>query len=185
MRLWWLMPCLLVLVGCQVTPERLPSAEPRPAAECRWEAGDIGGGEWARRALAVFEEEGFVVRHTELALGLVSAERSERVYGFDDFYDYRMRPGVFGSYGVGRRGGFSTGVAVGIGVGVGPSSLRGEATRLERVSLVADDEWVRLSRDIQVIDWRGELRQARSASDAEFCDRLRDAMATAVPGEAP
>lgn len=76
----------------------------------------------------------------------------------------------------GGRGGFSTGLMIGFGGGVG--SVTRDATRLERVSLVADADWVRLTRDIQVIDWRGDLRETRSASDADFCLRLRQVMTT-------
>ncbi|QHC51692.1 hypothetical protein EKK97_21670 [Billgrantia tianxiuensis] len=69
MRLWWMIPGLALLAGCQATPTTLPSAEPRPAAECRWEAGDVEPREWVRRALDALEAEDFVVRDTELALG--------------------------------------------------------------------------------------------------------------------
>lgn len=77
MRLWWLTPWLIMLAGCQAAPSVLPAAEPRPAPECRWEAGDTPAPDWVRRALTALENEGFVVRHTALGLGLVSADRTQ------------------------------------------------------------------------------------------------------------
>ncbi|MBA2780498.1 hypothetical protein [Billgrantia kenyensis] len=183
MRLWWMMPGLALLAGCQATPTELPSAEPRPAAECRWEAGDIAPREWVRLALDALEADDFVVRDTDPALGLVSAERTRTIPGYGDRYDGWGSTGVFGGVGLGGGSrGLSTGVMIGFG---GPAgSATQDATRLERVSLVADSSWVRVSRDIQVIDWRGELRETRSGSDAGFCDTLRQAMtATAAGGE--
>ncbi|MCG6659727.1 hypothetical protein HOP52_18415 [Halomonas campisalis] len=181
MRPWWPMPILLVLAGCETTPSALPAAEPSPAAECRWEAGEVSSVEWVRRAAAVFEGEGYEVRHTDPALGVISVERRRRVPGYGDPYDSWSRPTWFGSYGVGRGGGFSTGVMVGFGsVGY----MRGDATRLERVSLVADGQAVRISRDIQVIDWQGDQRESRSASDADYCRQLREALERVDPREA-
>ncbi|MGJ7459167.1 hypothetical protein ACR80S_13140 [Halomonas sp. MA07-2] len=165
---------VLMLAGCQTTPSTLPAAEPRPAAECRWPVGD-----WAPRALlagavAALEAEGFLIRHTDLALGLVSAERTRILPGYGDRYDRWDSRGMFGGIGIGGgRGGVSSGVMIGFG-GVG--SLTRDATELERVSLLAGDGEVRVSRDIQLIDWRGELAEARSASTADFCQRLRSAI---------
>ncbi|WP_156085506.1 hypothetical protein [Billgrantia saliphila] len=174
MRLSWLMPCLILLVGCETTPTTLPTAEPRPAEECRWETGDVEVREWVQRALDALEAEDFVVRDTELELGVISAERTRVLPYYGDRYDSWERPGLFGGFGVGSRGGFSTGMMIGFGGGGG--GFTQDATELERVSLVADEGWVRLSRDIQVIDWRGELRETRSGSDADFCGRLRRAI---------
>ncbi|NLC22770.1 MAG: hypothetical protein GX771_12840, partial [Halomonadaceae bacterium] len=70
-----------------------------------------------------------------------------------------------------------------IGFGSGGSSITQDATELERISLVADAGWIRVSRDIQVIDWRGELRETRSGSDANFCRTLRVSLGTAAPRE--
>lgn len=183
MRLWWMMPGLALLAGCQTTPSVLPSAEPRPAAECRWEAGDVESREWVRRALDALETEDFVVRDTELALGVVSAERTRTIPGYGDRYDSWERTGFFGGVGLGGGRGFSTGVMIGFG-GAG-GSITQDATQLERVSVVADEDWVRVSRDIQVIDWRGELRETRSGSDAAFCASLRQAMQAAPAREEP
>ncbi|MCE8022358.1 hypothetical protein HOP51_19935 [Halomonas sp. MCCC 1A11036] len=183
MRLWWMIPGLALLAGCQATPTTLPSAEPRPAAECRWEAGDIEPREWVRRALDALEAEDFVVRDTELALGLVSAERTRTIPGYGDRYDTWERTGFFGGVGLGGGRRVSTGVMIGFG-GAG-GSITQDATQLERVSVVADPGWVRVSRDIQVIDWRGELSETRSGSDAAFCGPLSQAMRTAATRETP
>ncbi|PMR67051.1 hypothetical protein [Halomonas heilongjiangensis] len=185
MRLW-LLPLLLVLAGCQTAPSALPMAEPRPAAECRWPAGGDSPESLLRRAVSVLEAEGFLVRHTDMSLGLVSAERSRILPGYGDFDDPWERSGFFGHYGLGGRrgGGFSSGVGIMVGFG-GASSLTRDATELERVSLVAGPEEVRVSRDIQVFDWRGERRQSRSASATDFCSRLRSAIEAMPAGEAP
>ncbi len=176
MRLWslrfWFLPLLLVLAGCQVTPSTLPMAEPSPSADCRWSMAGDAPQEILRRAVMVLEADGFLVRHTNLALGLVSAERSQVLPGYGDFDDPWDRRGFFGSFGVGGgRGGFSSGVMVGIGGGFG--SISREATRLERVSLAAGSDEVRVTRDLRLFDWRGDLRESRTASDADFCRRLR------------
>src|SRR5690554_3991007 len=181
MRLGWTLASLVLLAGCQTTPTELPSAQPRPAAECRWESEDMETREWVRHALDVLEAEGFVVRDTDLTLGLISAERTRILPGYGDRYDRWERPGIFGGVGLGRRGGVSSGGM--IGFGGGGSSITQDATELERISLVADAGWVRVSRDIQVIDWRGELRETRSGSDANFCRTLRESLGTAAPRE--
>ncbi|WP_163558409.1 hypothetical protein [Halomonas sp. NO4] len=178
----WLLPALLVLplVGCQAPPSRLPSAEPPPAAECHWQVHGATPEALVRAAVSALEAEDFIIRDTDLTLGLVSADRSERIPAHRNPYHDWAEPTWYGRYGVGSRG-FSTGVAIGFG-GVGPFDR--DATRLERVSLVADGDWVRVSRDLQVIDWRGAVRESRSASDADFCTRLRRDLATALAGDA-
>ena len=181
MRLWQLprvlvivLVTMLVLAGCQTTPSTLPTAEPRPAEACTWPLNDQAARAVLGRAVAALEADGFLIRHTDLALGLVSAERTRILPGYGDRYDSRETRGMFGGIGIGGgRGGVSSGVMIGFG-GVG--SLTRDATQLERVSLLAGAGEVRLSRDIQVIDWRGELAEARSASTADFCQRLRGAI---------
>ncbi len=175
---WWMMPGLALLAGCQTTPTVLPTAEPQPAAECRWEADGLEPREWVRRALNALEADGFVVRDTEPAVGLVSADRTRTIPGYGDRSDTWQRTGFFGGVGIGAGRGVSTGMMIGFG-GAG-GSIAQDATQLERVSVIADPGGVRVSRDIQVIDWRGELRETRSGSDAPFCRSLRQAM-TAVP----
>lgn len=165
---------VLMVAGCQTTPSTLPVAEPRPAAECRWTIGDGATQPLVRAAVGALEADGFLIRHTDLALGLVSAERTRILPGYGDRYDRWESHGMFGGIGIGgSRGGVSSGAMIGFG-GVG--SLTRDATQLERVSLLAGDGEVRVSRDIQVIDWRGELAEARSGSSAAFCRGLRDAI---------
>lgn len=184
MRLHGLLPGLLiplVLAGCQTTPTTLPVAEPPPAAECRWEVPGVAPVDLVRAAVTALEGEGFVIRDTDLALGTVSADRSERIPAHRNPYDDWAEPTWYGHYGMGR-GGFATGMVVGFGP-FGP--VQRDATRQERVSLLADGDQVRVSRDVQVIDWRGDVRDARSASDADFCATLRRALATALAEETP
>lgn len=185
MRLWLLLLLLLVLAGCQTTPSTLPMADPRPAAECRWPVAGDSSESLLRRAVSALEADGFLVRHTDMSLGLVSAERTRTLPGYGDFYDPWERSGFFGHYGLGgRRGGFSSGVGVIVGFG-GASSFSRDATELERVSLMAGTEEVRVSRDIQLFDRWGELRQSRSASDSDFCSHLRSAIEAMPAEEAP
>ncbi|MGM0537156.1 MAG: hypothetical protein ACQEXI_07900 [Pseudomonadota bacterium] len=178
MRVWLLLLLPPVLVGCQVTPTTLPVAEPAPASECRWAAEP---GESLARAVSALEAQGFLVRHTDVSLGLVSAERARNTLYHDHGVERLPR---FGGFVLGGSGGHvASGVMVGIGGGFGPST--GEATRIERVSLVVDDQQVQVSRDIRLVDWRGELRESRSASDADFCRELRAAIEAVPAGEAP
>lgn len=172
----WLLPLLLVLAGCQTVPSTLPVAEPPPAAACRWPAEGAAPREVLRRAVTALEQDGFLIRHTALAPAVVSAERTRVLPGYGGRYDDWERHGMFGGVGIGGgRGRVAGGMMIGFG-GVG--SVTRDATQLERVSLLAGDETIRVSRDIQLIDWRGELLEARSASTDDFCGRLRDAMAT-------
>lgn len=155
----WAVLLLAGLAGCQAAPSRLPEAEPPPAAACRW-ASPAG----LARVVAALEAEGFVIRHTEASLGLVSAERSRRVV-----FHGAPEPDIFL---LGRHGPLGGGVLVGGGLGV----LDDEASEIERVSVVVGGATVRVSRDLRLFDWRGELRRARTASDAGFCRELREAI---------
>lgn len=173
MRVWLLLLLPVVLAGCQVTPTTLPVAEPAPAAECRWPAGP---GDNLARSVTALEAEGFLVRHTDAPLGLVSAERARKTRYHNHGVERLPR---FGGFVLGGSGGHAaSGVMLGIGGGFGP--VTDEATRIERVSLVVDEQQVQVSRDIRLFDWRGELRESRSASDADFCRELRIAI-EAVP----
>lgn len=178
MRAWLLMLLPAVLAGCQVTPTTLPVAEPAPAAECRWPAGP---GDSLARAVTALETEGFLVRHTDASLGLVSAERARNTIYHDHGVERLPR---FGGFVLGGSGGHvASGVMIGIGSGIGPAT--DEATRIERVSVVVGERQVQVSRDIRIFDWRGELRESRSASDAAFCRDLRDAIEAVPAQEAP
>ena len=54
-----------------------------------------------------------------------------------------------------------------------------------RVSVMLDQGQLQVARDIRMIDWRGDLRESRSASDAGFCRDLRHAIEAVPAGEAP
>ena len=167
-----------VLAGCQVTPTTLPVAEPAPSAECRWSAGP---GDSLDRVVAALEAEGFLVRHTDVPLGLVSAERARTTIYHDNGVD---RLPHFGGFVLGGSGGHvSSGVMIGLGTGFGVGV--DEATRVERVSVMLDQGQLQVARDIRMIDWRGDLRESRSASDAGFCRDLRHAIEAVPTGEAP
>lgn len=173
MRPWPLL-FMLALAGCQTVPATLPMAEPPPAAACRWPAAAEPPGEILRRAVVALEDDGFLIRHTATAPALVSAERTRILPGYGDRYDDWERHGVFGGIGLGGgSGGIGGGVMIGFG-GVG--SLTRDATQLERVSLLVSGSEVRVSRDLQIIDWRGELVETRSASTEAFCSDLHRAM---------
>lgn len=166
------------LAGCQVTPTTLPVAEPSPSAECRWtaESGDSLG-----RVVTALEAEGFLVRHTDVSLGLVSAERARTTLYHDNGVDRLPRVGGFVLGGSG--GHVSSGMRIGLGTGFGVGV--DEATRVERVSVMLDQGQLQVARDIRMIDWRGDLRESRSASDAGFCRDLRHAIEAVPAGEAP
>ncbi len=124
--------------------------------------------------MVALEDDGFLIRHTATAPALVSAERTRILPGYGDRYATGGRHGVFGGIGLGGgSGGIGGGVMIGFG-GVG--SLTRDATQLERVSLLVSGSEVRVSRDLQIIDWRGELVETRSASTESFCSDLHRAM---------
>ena len=173
--LLWLLPG--VLAGCQMTPTTLPVAEPAPSTECRW---DAAPGDDLGRVVTALEAEGFVVRHTDASLGLVSADRARTTIYHDNGVERLPRIGGFVLGGSG--GHVSSGVSIGIGGGFGQGV--DEATRVERVSVVVDERTLQVARDIRLIDWRGDLRESRSASDADFCRDLRHAIEAVPAGEA-
>lgn len=155
------------LAGCQAVPSQLPVAEPPPAETCHWPRQDDAPPITLNAAVAALEDDGFLIRHTEAALGLVSAERSERTV-----FHGAPEPNIFvlgASRGVVGRG-------VVLGGGVGFSLRDDEATEIERVSVAVGEQTVRVTRDLRLFDWRGELRRSRTASDAAFCRELREAM---------
>ncbi|SEN12370.1 hypothetical protein [Halomonas caseinilytica] len=161
-----------VLAGCQATPTRMPEAEPAPAAACHWPVEAGSRSTTLARVVEVLEQRDFLVRDTDTSLGLVSAERAGRTL-YHDAVDPAPRLGGFLFGGSG--GHVASGVGLGIGFG-GAGWPSEEATRIERVSVVVGGESVRVSRDVQLYDWRGQLRQSRTASDANFCRELHDAV---------
>lgn len=178
---FWVMPMTLWLAGCASGPATLPEYMSAPAAECRWEQ-QLAGTEVNRHVVAVLEANDFTIRDTNSELGLVSAERTRVVYGYGRYYDpWWPYSGWHGFYGIGTGHHMRSGVAIGFGSGLGG----GDAQRQERVSVVADGEWVQVSRDVRIVDIDGVTRESQTASDAAFCSELRTAidaeMARATP----
>ncbi|UYG07447.1 hypothetical protein [Halomonas sp. M4R1S46] len=166
-RAWWL--CLLVgLAGCQGVPSSLPVAEPPPDPACQWPVDADTPPTTLPRVVAALEDQDFLVRHTSVDLGLVSAERARRT-----IYHNAVDPGPrLGGFVVGGSGGrVASGVVLGMGVGY--ASVDEEATEIERVSAVVGPERVQVTRDYRLFDWRGAMRESRTASDEAFCRRLR------------
>ncbi|WP_417422316.1 hypothetical protein [Halomonas sp.] len=166
--------CLLALAGCQVTPDRLPQAEPAPSAACYF-PNHVAGGELGalRQSVEVLTEWGFELDSTDTALGLVSASRQKALHGYYDPYDraygYGSGMRLFGGLGIGR----GSGVGVGLGFGGG---LHQQPLEVERVSLLISDESVRISRDIRRFDHLGDIRESFSASNQDFCQRFESAL---------
>lgn len=169
------MTCLLALAGCQTVPDRLPQAEPGPAAACAFPVHQAADSLAAvTRAVDVLEEWGFSLDATDTRLGLVSASRERELVGYYDRYDYYSPYGsgfrLFGGMGVGRGSSIGLGVGGRFGAGVGQTP-----TEVERVSVLVSDAQLRLSRDIRRFDHFGEQREAYSASNDDFCGRFQTA----------
>lgn len=171
------MSCLLLLAGCQTVPDRLPQAEPAPAASCYFSSGSASGArsniDVFKHSVAVLEAWGFTLDSTDTALGLVSASRQRELRGYYDPYDsaYSYGRGLrgFGGFSLGRGG---SGIGLGFGGGLGQQPVE-----VERVSLLANDGYVRISRDLRRFDHLGDLRESYSASNDDFCQRFQTAFA--------
>ncbi|MBZ5485945.1 hypothetical protein HW452_00175 [Halomonas aquamarina] len=170
--------CLLALAGCQATPDRLPQAEPAPAVACHFPIGATDTQAVLRQSVAVLTEWGFELDSTDTSLGLISASRQEALHGYYDPYDnaygYGRGMRVFGGFGIGR------GAGAGIGLGFG-GGLNQQPVEVERVSVLVGDD-VRISRDLRRYDHLGDLRESRSASSHDFCQRFQSAL---EPGSLP
>lgn len=171
--------CLLALAGCQVVPDRLPQAEPAPAASCYFPATHERALE---ASVEVLTEWGFTLNSTDTSLGLISASRERPLHGYydpyDDAYSYGRGMRLFGGLGIGRGGsgvGFGMG-GVGFGGGVGQQPVE-----VERVSLLVDDAHIRISRDIRRFDHWGDLRESYSASNDDFCQRFQTSFGQTAP----
>ncbi|WP_249975927.1 hypothetical protein [Vreelandella olivaria] len=165
--------CVLLLAGCQTVPDRLPQAEPVPAAACYFPAGSASTNiDLVSQSVAVLEEWGFKLDSTDTALGLVSASRQRELVGYYDPYDnaygYGRGMRMFGGVGLGR----GSGIGLGFGGGIGQQPVE-----VERVSLLVTDGYVRISRDIRRFDHLGDLRESYSASNDDFCQRFQSAFA--------
>ncbi|PRY66883.1 hypothetical protein B0H98_101885 [Vreelandella songnenensis] len=171
--------CLLALAGCQATPDRLPQAEPAPAAACYFSIGGADTQAVLRQSVAVLTEWGFELDSTDTSLGLISASRQEALHGYYDPYDnaygYGRGMRVFGGFGIGR------GAGAGIGLGFG-GGLNQQPVEVERVSVLVGDDDVRISRDLRRYDTQGDMRESYSASSHDFCQRFESAL---KPGGMP
>jgi len=169
--------CLLALAGCQVIPDRLPQAEPAPAAACYFPANHERALE---TSVEVLTEWGFTLNSTDTALGLISASRERALHGYydpyDDAYGYGRGMRVFGGLGIGRGSGVGFGIGSSFGGSVGQQPLE-----VERVSLLVDDTHIRISRDIRRFDHWGDLRESYSASNDDFCQRFQTRFTQTVP----
>lgn len=167
LQAWGVAALTLMLAGCQTAPTSMPVAEPAPSASCHWTI--TPGSTSLAEVVDVLENRDFLVRDTDTELGVVSADRAERaVYHNAD----AIRPHIGGVI-VGGSGGY---IGVGTGVGIGIGGGRGtidDATRIERVSVAVGETDVRVTRDIRLYDWAGDLRESRTASDAQFCQDFR------------
>ena len=184
--------CLLALAGCQTVPDRLPQAEPAPAVACYFPTDpptdpptDLPTGQSApdetlsvlTASIDVLEAWGFSLETTDTELGLVSASRERELIGYYDRYDYDYGYGsgfrLFGGFGIGR------GVGIGVGGSFGPGFGQ-QPVEVERVSLLARDGHLRISRGIRRFDHLGDLRESYSASNDDFCGRFQDALSSSV-----
>lgn len=170
--------CFFLLAGCQAVPDRLPKADPAPAASCYFPIGSTetvdNNVELVSQSVAVLEEWGFKLDSTDTALGLISASRQRDLVGYYDPYDYAYGYGrgmrVFGGVGLGR----GAGIGLGFGGGIGQQPVE-----VERVSLLVDEGHVRIARDIRRFDHLGDLRESYSANNQDFCQRFQSALAQA------
>lgn len=173
--------CLLVLAGCQSVPARMPKAEPAPSAACYFPVSQTAGSHDAlTRSITLLEEWGFELETTDTELGLVTASRQRNLIGYYDPYDnafgYGRNMQVFGGFGLGSRGS-----SIGLGVGGRVGGLVGghpghQAVEVERVSLLARGDAIRISRDIRRFDPLGDLRESYNASNDDFCLRFQGAL---------
>lgn len=149
----------LLLGGCSLTP-RDPLADPgrRLAESCtRTHPGERTAqiGAFAQ----ALEAGGYEIRSSDVALGLISAER------------VRARPGlgaVAGGYRPGHPGGWGMGRGL-----VSPFDVfRHDPRSVERVSVSADGAGFTAVRSITTLALGGYIIDARPASHAGFCREL-------------
>ncbi|MGS2744804.1 hypothetical protein ACU6TU_14610 [Halomonas sp. LS-001] len=167
---------LLALAGCQTPPDLRSQAESPPAKECHfaYAAQSTSVEQMMRQSVNVLDELGFTLRSADGSLGIISARRDRPLRDYDDGFDTRGLLGGLSMFGGFGGGGSST---FGLGIGTRLGSERGGVAReVEDVTLVVDETSVRIARDIRRFDGRGNLREAYSASDADFCHPLQQAL---------
>lgn len=168
--------CLLALAGCQVTPDRLPQAEPAPSAACYFPSADD---RTLETSVDILTEWGFTLTSTDTSLGLISASRERELHGYYDSYDdYGRGMRMFGGLGIGSGSGIGFGGGVGFGGGIGQQPVE-----VERVSLFINDAHIRISRDIRRFDHVGDLRESYSASNDDFCRRFQATFEQSLPAD--
>ncbi|HSP32051.1 MAG TPA: hypothetical protein VLO13_08620 [Halomonas sp.] len=130
----------------------------------------------------ILTEWGFTLNSTDTTLGLVSASRERQLHGYYDPYDNAYGYGggmrVFGGLGFGRGGGSGIGIGMGGGFGRG---IGQQPVEVERVSLLVNNDHVRISRDIRRFDHVGDLRESYSASNDDFCQRFQTRFEQVMP----
>lgn len=165
---------IVALSGCQTAPDQKTQAVSVPAMECRFAYGQADTVSIMRKSINVLEEEGFTLRSTDSALGVISAWRERPLNKQDDRIDERgffSGLSVFGGIGSGGSSRFGLGVGTQLG-----GDRRANALQIEDVSLVVDDMAVQITRDVRIIDSQGRLRDAYNASNTAFCEPLQQAL---------
>lgn len=171
--------CLFIVflvAGCQGVGYQDPlGREPAPLpVACSWPRdGDAPREEWLRAAIATLEARNFTIRNTDVELGVVSAERTTRLPGLGAV----DRPWFGGSALWGSLG-RSSGIGIGYGVRFGDDPVQ-----IERLSVVVDDDDVRITRDSSVVDPGGYLVDARPDNRAGACRELSESIAARVRAE--
>ncbi|WP_192036045.1 hypothetical protein [Halomonas sp. YLGW01] len=161
----------MLLAGCTSAPAYLPEPTVAPVEGCQWTAPEAGSLGYLRRVMAALEADDFVIVETEARLGLVTAQRSRVLAGYGAPWHEPMPFGLSGAFGLGA-GHHRAGMAINLNRSFGV-----DPTQIERISVVARDKWVRVSRDLQVVEADGRLRSGRVVPSEAFCRALREALA--------
>lgn len=165
---------IIVLSGCQTSPDSRSLAVSVPDEACRFAHGQTDIAPFMRNSIRVLEDEGFTLRSTDSALGVISAWRESSLHDHDErFNDHGFLSGfrVFGGFGSGGSSTFGLGIGTQIG-----ADRYANALKIEDVSLVVDDMVVEITRDVRLFDSQGRLRDAYNASHAAFCEKLQQAL---------
>lgn len=174
----------MLLAGCASGPPRLPEHSEPAAAACQWPAPEAGTFRYLRQVIAALESDDFVIIESEAQLGLVTAQRSRILAGYG-MPGYQPLFGLSGFFGLG--GHRSAGMAINLN-----RSFGDDPTQVERVSVLARDARVSVTRDLQIVEADGRLRSGRVVASDAFCgalhediDRLADLVPPGVKPEEP